>query len=60
MHDLLVALGLVLFLEGAIIAIMGHSWAKTAAKAQQIPERSLRIIGLIFALSGLIWVAALR
>ncbi|MDA7983015.1 MAG: DUF2065 domain-containing protein [Alphaproteobacteria bacterium] len=60
MREFLIAIGFVLFLEGALIAIMGQNWPKMAAKAQNIPDGTLRIIGLIFALSGLLWVAVLR
>jgi len=58
MRDFLVAVGLVLAIEGLIFAALPGTAKRLAATALETPEGSLRIAGIVSALLGvlLIWL----
>jgi uncharacterized protein YjeT (DUF2065 family) len=58
MQDLLVAIGLVLAIEGLVFAALPGVAKRLAATALETPEGSLRIAGIVSALLGvlLIWL----
>ena len=58
MQDFLVAIGLVLAIEGLIFAALPGAAKRLAATALETPEGSLRIAGIVSALLGvlLIWL----
>ena len=60
MRELFLAFGLVLFIEGAVLALMGAAWPRAVARMTALPDRTLRFLGIVFAASGLLWVALLR
>ena len=58
MSDILVALGLVLVLEGALYALFPEFMKRVAAQALETPGDTLRVAGLISAGLGvgLVWL----
>lgn len=58
MSDFVVAIGMVLAIEGIIFAAFPEMAKRMAAHAAQSPEASLRIAGLLSALIGiaLVWL----
>jgi uncharacterized protein len=52
--ELASALCLVLVIEGLILFAMPGAWKRMAEKLQQIDERSLRIVGAVMVVCGLI------
>ena len=58
MSDFVVAIGMVLAIEGIVFAAFPGTAKRMAAHAAQSPEASLRIAGLVSALIGvvLIWL----
>ncbi|HET9031695.1 MAG TPA: DUF2065 domain-containing protein [Dokdonella sp.] len=52
--ELTAALCLVLVIEGLVLFAMPGSWKRMAEKLQQIDERSLRIVGGVMVVIGLI------
>ncbi len=58
MHDLIVAVGLFLVIEGLIYALAPSSMKKMASILPQIPDKNLRNIGLIAVVIGvgLVWL----
>jgi uncharacterized protein YjeT (DUF2065 family) len=58
MSEFIVAIGLVLALEGLIFAAFPRTAKRLAANAVETPEGSLRIAGVVSALIGvvLIWL----
>ncbi len=58
MSDLVVAIGLVLAIEGLIFAAFPGAAKRMAAQALDSPEASLRIAGVVSAILGvlLIWL----
>lgn len=60
MHDLLVALGLVFFLEGLALAVFGKSYPEAMRRLGSLSPPILRALGLAIAFSGLLWVWMLR
>ena len=57
MRELIIALGLFLFIEGALYAIFPSKMKNMLSKLIQIPDSQLRSGGLIFAIIGfvIIW-----
>ncbi len=57
MTDLLVGIGLVLFLEGALYTLFPENMQKMMQQALEMPPSSLRQAGLIACLAGftVIW-----
>lgn len=60
MSDLIVALGLVLVIEGIIYGGLPHMAKRLAAEVLTIPDSTLRIAGIGAALLGLVIVWAVR
>lgn len=56
MKELVVAIGLVLFIEGLIYGGFPGELKKFAAQLQKIPEQQLRVAGFIAMFAGLILV----
>lgn len=58
MSDILVALGLLLVLEGALYALFPEFMKRMAAQAQIVPGDTLRTVGVVAAGVGvaLVWV----
>ena len=59
MIDLIVALGLVLVLEGTIYALFPGAMKRMVVSILAMPERALRTGGLVFAIVGvmIVWLA---
>ena len=57
MRELIIALGLFLFIEGILYAIFPSKMKNMLSKLNLIPDRQLRSGGLIFAIVGfaIIW-----
>ena len=57
MRELIIALGLFLFIEGVLYAIFPSKMKNMLSKLNLIPDRQLRSGGLIFAMVGfaIIW-----
>ena len=57
MHDLIVALGLFLFIEGILYALFPSKMKSMLEKLKMINDKQLRLGGIIFALIGffIIW-----
>ena len=57
MRELIIALGLFLFIEGVLYAIFPSKMKNMLSKLNLIPDRQLRSGGLIFAIVGfvIIW-----
>ena len=60
MSDFLVAIGLVLAIEGLIFAAFPQAAKRLAANALESPESSLRVAGIASAVLGLIIVWLVR
>lgn len=60
MFDFVVAIGLVLVIEGLIFAAFPAAAKRMAASAQATPDTSLRIAGVVSALIGLVVVWLVR
>ena len=60
MGQFLVALGLVLVIEGLLVAAFPAAAKRLAATALESPENSLRIAGIISAVLGLILIWLVR
>ena len=60
MSDLIVALGLVLVIEGVIYGGLPHLAKRLAAEVLSIPDSTLRIAGIGAAVLGLVIVWAVR
>ena len=60
MGQFLVALGLVLVIEGLLFAAFPAAAERLAATALESPENSLRIAGIISAVLGLILIWLVR
>lgn len=58
MSDILVALGLLLVLEGALYALFPEFMKRMAAQAQSVPGDTLRTVGVVAAGAGvaLVWM----
>jgi uncharacterized protein len=58
MPDFIVAIGLVLAIEGLIFAAFPQAAKRMAANALQTPDSSLRIAGVVSAILGvtLVWL----
>ena len=58
MSDLLVALGLVLVIEGILYALAPHAMRRLAMQAAATPSSTLRGAGLVAALlgTGAVWL----
>ena len=54
MRELIIALGLFLFIEGILYAIFPSKMKNTLSKLNQISDRQLRSGGLFFAILGFI------
>jgi uncharacterized protein YjeT (DUF2065 family) len=60
MLDFIVALGLSLVIEGLMFAAFPAATKKAIEVVQQTPETTLRIIGVVSALAGLLVVWCVR
>ena len=60
MSDFVVAIGLVLAIEGLIFAAFPRAAKRLAANALESPESSLRIAGVVSAVLGIIIVWLVR
>jgi uncharacterized protein len=60
MSDFLVAIGLVLAIEGLIFAAFPGAAKRLAANALESPESSLRIAGVVSAVLGIIVIWLVR
>lgn len=60
MIDLLVAFGLMLVIEGCVFAISPKHVQQAMLSVSATPEQTLRTVGLIFALAGLVIVWLIR
>jgi len=60
MRDFLVAIGLVLAIEGLIFAASPGLAKRLAASALETPEGSLRIAGIVSALLGVLMIWLVR
>jgi uncharacterized protein YjeT (DUF2065 family) len=60
MSDFVVAIGLVLAIEGLIFAAFPGAAKRLAANALESPESSLRIAGVVSAVLGIIIVWLIR
>jgi uncharacterized protein len=60
MQDFLVAIGLVLAIEGLIFAALPGTAKRLAATALETPEASLRIAGIVSALLGVLMIWLVR
>jgi len=58
--DLLSALALVLVIEGIMPFISPKNWRNTMLQAAQLPDRSLRMIGMASMLLGVILLYLMR
>ena len=58
MADFVVALGLVLVIEGLLFAALPGAAKRASAQVAETPEHSLRIVGIVAAAAGLavIWM----
>ncbi|MFK5981245.1 MAG: DUF2065 domain-containing protein [Rhizobiaceae bacterium] len=58
MSELAIAIGLVLVLEGLIYSLMPGSMKRMAAELPQIPDSTLRIMGLVIMTVGVfvVWL----
>jgi len=60
MPDFIVAIGLVLAIEGLIFAALPGTAKRLAASALEAPEGALRIAGVLSALLGVLIVWSIR
>ena len=60
MSDLIVALGLVFVIEGALYALFPNAMQRVMSQALDLPATSLRTMGLIAAIVGFVVVWAVR
>lgn len=60
MSDFLVALGLVLALEGLLFAAFPELAKRAMASVMESPDLSLRIVGVLSAVTGVIVIWAVR
>lgn len=58
--DLLSALALVLVIEGIMPFISPKNWRNTMLQAAQLPDKSLRMIGIVSMLLGVILLYLMR
>jgi len=60
MSDFIVAIGLVLAMEGLIFAAFPQAVKRMAANALQTPDGSLRVAGVVSAILGVMLVWLMR
>jgi len=60
MHQFLVAIGLVLVIEGLLFAAFPTAAKRLAATAIESPETSLRVAGILSAVLGLVLIWLVR
>jgi uncharacterized protein YjeT (DUF2065 family) len=60
MADLVVAIGLVLVIEGLVFAAVPRAAKRIAASALEAPEGALRISGIVCAILGVLIVWLVR
>jgi len=60
MADLVVAIGLVLVIEGLVFAAVPRTAKRIAASALEAPEGALRISGIVCAILGVLIVWLVR
>jgi uncharacterized protein YjeT (DUF2065 family) len=58
--DLLAALCLVLVLEGLLLFVAPETWKRAAEQLQQLDQRTLRQVGSLMIISGLIALQFVR
>ncbi len=59
-EEWLIALGLVLILEGLIPTLAPKAWKKAVSEMVTRPDSQLRLIGLVLMLLGMGWVFLIR
>lgn len=60
MRDFLVAIGLVLVIEGVLFAAFTELAKRAMQSVQETPDNTLRIVGIVSAVIGVVLVAAVR
>jgi len=60
MTEFIVAIGLVLVIEGLLFAAFPHAAKRLAASAIESPETSLRVAGIVSAVVGIILIWIMR
>ena len=60
MHDLLAALCLVLVFEGLLPFINPQAWRRTIRQLADVDDKTLRIIGMISMVAGLLLLQLVR
>ncbi|MSP06533.1 MAG: DUF2065 domain-containing protein [Candidatus Fonsibacter sp.] len=60
MLEILIAVGLLLFIEGLLYTIFPGSMKKMLNSMRDLPEQKLRIGGLIFAIIGFLIIAYIK
>ena len=60
MSDLVVALGLVLVIEGVLYGGLPHVAKRLAAEVTSMPEQAMRVAGLIAVAAGVVLVWLVR
>ncbi|NVJ68331.1 MAG: DUF2065 domain-containing protein [Gammaproteobacteria bacterium] len=55
-EEWLIAIGLFLVFEGLMPALLPKQWRKTIAEIAKAPELSIRVMGFISMLIGLVWI----
>lgn len=60
MTDFLVAIGLVLAIEGSLYALAPDAMKKMIRSVLDMPDQSIRIAGLVAAVAGVVFVWLVR
>jgi len=60
MSDFIVALGLVFVIEGLVFSAFPATAKRAMESVQQTPDGSLRIVGIVSALLGILLIWAVR
>ncbi|WP_251358125.1 DUF2065 domain-containing protein [Kangiella sp. TOML190] len=55
-QEWLIAIGLFLVFEGLMPALLPKQWKQTMSEIAKHPDSSLRIMGLISMILGLVWI----
>ena len=56
MHELIIAVGLLLFIEGILYALFPSKMKNMLKTVEKLPINQLRIVGLLFAVIGFVIV----
>jgi uncharacterized protein len=60
MDDFIVALGLVFVIEGLVFSALPATAKRAMESVQQTPDSTLRIVGIVSAVLGIILIWAIR